>query len=464
VPLINDDGVVNTQEQTALRDAKKKKWKNIFGHVLMNEYVFFMTALFTVGWSYGFFVLGDSEGDFFTLSIWMSLQIFKFVYFLRTKYPNTCIGNCLNQWAFDVGAEPQNMNPSLIFMDLERTITLESWKMKMMASYQVEDYIISTEKMTCIGNSRFQIETATVMKVTEVRTNGDIVVDRYDWDLQHIIKREQFPQIDIYKPFLVARKNLEIAHSNNEELEHHLIETQKSLNNAVENLQGRQLALVETESEVQELSQRIERLNTEKGRVDHDIQGAKKKVSSLRNKLGGKIDHDLRGAEKKVSSLRNWLGKDTYSSSYNEKESVWNGTEKLQRIESLNTEKGRVDHDLRDVEKHVSSLFSSQLGKDTYSSAYNEKESIWIGTENLYSSYDEVSNAVKELGLFNGEYWIGTDQEILSAAERNLEICKKLIETVKFNSIVVANDCFPSYVAKLLKEHEEYTREIENDF
>jgi len=27
------------------------------------------------------------------------------------------------------------------------------------------------------------------------------VVDRYDWDLQHIIKREQFPQIDIYKPF-----------------------------------------------------------------------------------------------------------------------------------------------------------------------------------------------------------------------------------------------------------------------
>ena len=93
----------------------------------MNEYVFFVTTLLAFGWSYGLFVLGYSDGDFFTLSIWMSLQIFKLLYFLRTKCPKTFIGNYLNQWALDIGCtdaseQKENIKPS---QNMDRTSDLQ---------------------------------------------------------------------------------------------------------------------------------------------------------------------------------------------------------------------------------------------------------------------------------------------------------------------------------------------------
>jgi len=95
-----------------------------------NERIFFfLTTLFAFGsLSYGFFILDYSEdGDFFTLSIWMSLQIFKLLYFLRTKCPKTFIGNYLNQWALDIGCtdaseQQQNIKPS---QNMDRTSDLQ---------------------------------------------------------------------------------------------------------------------------------------------------------------------------------------------------------------------------------------------------------------------------------------------------------------------------------------------------
>jgi len=266
VPLINEDGTIeNAQQQSSLRHTKCELCKKCFAHVLMNEYVFFVTTLLAFGWSYGLFVLGYSDGDFFTLSIWMSLQIFKLIYFLRTKCPNTFIGSYLNQWALDIG---------------------------------------------CIDTS----------------------------ELQNIN-----PLQKLYRP-----------------------------RNSQEN--------------------------------------------------GNFQEEDLN----------------------------WRATQLL----------SQGIHHYNGLHQEVMADMETELGMSP-EQTHQHYESVYSITENPYSSFEEVSNAVKELGLFNGEYWIGTDQEIYSAAERHPEIRKKLIETARFNSSVMAADPFLCHVAELLKQHEEYTYEVE---
>lgn len=115
LPLMDDEeniaGNINTNGTANAQQPKKKKEgaceRNcaiIFGHFLMNEYSFLLTALLAFIFTYD---------DSIVFALWMTVQIF--AYFLRTKCPNMSIGRLLNQIAFDVGvpdAEAQNMKPS----------------------------------------------------------------------------------------------------------------------------------------------------------------------------------------------------------------------------------------------------------------------------------------------------------------------------------------------------------------